>query len=188
MIMIQVACCGQHGVERLGADSSFYDKFWGDYFVYPRWGKSVINAGPVLSMWPSCLLRGSVSTGGCTSTSSLVNALNRFNIDSDCVTSVVSNSTVKDHMHIEDEDDASFDNTAARTSVCSYNSTGNIKSQQLSASHRCADRKRILGMKQRLMERAMAHEHHVYQHCPFPTNELSQSHVDIGIDVGNDDE
>ena len=121
------------------------------------------------------LLWVSVSTGGYTSTSSLVNALNRFNIESDCVASVASNSTVEDHMLTEDKDDASFDDETSHTSMVSYISTGNIniKSQQLTASHRCANRKKKLGMKQRLIEHTVAHKHDVYQCCTFPTNELS---------------
>ena len=101
--------------------------------------------------------------------------MNQFNINSDYVAPVASNSTVEDHMLTEDKDDASFDDTTSHTSMVSYISTGNIniKSQQLTASHRCADRKKKLGMKQRLIEHTVAHKHDVYQRCTFPTNELS---------------
>jgi len=94
-------------------------------------------------------LLGGNATGGHCATSSLSHALNRFNIDSDCELSVASNSIVEDH--IMDEDDASFDDTASHTSA------GSSKSQ-LSASHSIRCRKKKIGKKQRLMERAVAHE------------------------------
>ena len=78
----------------------------------------------------------------CHTTSSLAHALNRFNIDSDCEASVASNSVVEDH--IMDEDDASFDDAASRTSVNSHTSAGS--------------RRKKIGKTQRLMNRAAAHE------------------------------
>ena len=137
----------------------------------------------------SRLLGDSVSTCGCT-TSSLVNALNRFNIDSDYEASVASNSIVEDHMLIEDEENASFNVIAFCTSKCSHTSTGSTKSQQMLASRQCAgrNRKKKVGTKQCLMESDMAYEQDACQRYPFPTNKLSQLHVDIGIVVGNDNE
>ena len=82
----------------------------------------------------------------CVTTSSLANALNRFNIDSDCEASVASTSIAEDHTM--DEDDAS--------SVASHTSSGS----QLSSSHniRVGRKKKIGSRTQRLMDRAAAHE------------------------------
>eukprot|EP00581_Thalassiosira_minuscula_P016429 CAMPEP_0183716412 /NCGR_PEP_ID=MMETSP0737-20130205/10343_1 /TAXON_ID=385413 /ORGANISM="Thalassiosira miniscula, Strain CCMP1093" /LENGTH=614 /DNA_ID=CAMNT_0025945683 /DNA_START=896 /DNA_END=2738 /DNA_ORIENTATION=+ len=90
-----------------------------------------------------------VVSGQHCATSSLANALNRFNIDSDCEASVASNSIIEDHLSLMDEDD--FDDNASRTSLCSHTSTGSTK------SHHRAPRKKI-GKMQRLMDRAAAHD------------------------------
>eukprot|EP00584_Thalassiosira_punctigera_P026414 CAMPEP_0172577426 /NCGR_PEP_ID=MMETSP1067-20121228/138225_1 /TAXON_ID=265564 ORGANISM="Thalassiosira punctigera, Strain Tpunct2005C2" /NCGR_SAMPLE_ID=MMETSP1067 /ASSEMBLY_ACC=CAM_ASM_000444 /LENGTH=618 /DNA_ID=CAMNT_0013370113 /DNA_START=1509 /DNA_END=3365 /DNA_ORIENTATION=+ len=100
--------------------------------------------------------------------SSLANALNRFNIDSDCeASSVASGSIVEDHCQMMDEDDAVSLGDASHASYASHTSVGSASknlSSSVGSSHshlsqaRAARAKKKIGKTQRLMDRAAAHE------------------------------
>jgi hypothetical protein len=92
----------------------------------------------------------------------LASALNRFNIDSDCeVSSVASNSIMEDPTSMME--DCNIDDSASCTSRTSHVSCeggggGSVCSISSRSQQRVSKKKKV-GKNQRLMDRALAHEH-----------------------------